>query len=418
MTLEQLIREDLERAAVDTPGASGAPVGEVMRRARRRTRIKRASVAGLAGLVFVGVLILDPFPGTPLEVAGTDAENVLSTDPLIIRGAPGPEPRFDTSQLGENRDLAPVVDMESYLARVRPSRGFLIDFIEGFTSPPQAKLTRLVTVGYTPEGTAVAIVYTTTWTPTDGTTHWVCLVEDPGGSSCGGDPRNLADADEMVSEVVGGMTVGGPGLLSWGVSPDTSVAMLTVNGERFFQRPVGGAAAFETDLRAGDRLIYTEFDSEGSVIGVRHELAEGDLTDRVQWMEGLCPVTYPDGRFHATEPYPAQPAHVAMVWYGSDELWTALPVDGHGLGLSKTVFWSSAFPGGPQEPEPTLEVTYRRLDIEQPAMSNAGRSTNAHTDEDGWFMIGGINPSDPGCWEVTASYKGTTLSYVYEVREP
>jgi hypothetical protein len=42
------------------------------------------------------------------------------------------------------------------------------------------------------------------------------------------------------------------------------------------------------------------------------------------------------------------------------------------------------------------------------------RSTNAFTPEDGSFMIVGFDPNSPGCWEVTASYKGTTLSYVYE----
>ncbi len=29
-------------------------------------------------------------------------------------------------------------------------------------------------------------------------------------------------------------------------------------------------------------------------------------------------------------------------------------------------------------------------------------------------MIGGIDPDIPGCWEVTATYKGASMSYVYE----
>lgn len=81
------------------------------------------------------------------------------------------------------------------------------------------------------------------------------------------------------------------------------------------------------------------------------------------------------------------------------------------------MFWSAEFPGGVQEPEPSLGVTYRRLDAEQPPVSNDLKATNGLTAEDGWFMIGGINPDQPGCWEVTATYKGSTLSYVYEVRE-
>lgn len=29
-------------------------------------------------------------------------------------------------------------------------------------------------------------------------------------------------------------------------------------------------------------------------------------------------------------------------------------------------------------------------------------------------MIAGIDPNEAGCWEVEATYKGATLSYVYE----
>ncbi len=31
-------------------------------------------------------------------------------------------------------------------------------------------------------------------------------------------------------------------------------------------------------------------------------------------------------------------------------------------------------------------------------------------------MINGIDPDEPECWEVTATYKGATLGYVYEYR--
>lgn len=409
MTLEQLIREDLERVSNDVPVARGALVEELMARARRRTRVKRVSVVGLAAIVFVGVLALNPFPETPLDVAGTEAENVLRTDPLIIRGQPGPEPLFDTRSLGENRDLTPVVDLDDYITRVRPSRGFFIDLIESFTSPSHAGFDQMSTVGYTPDGVAVAITHATTWSPTDGTTHWVC-VSDEGGSGCGGDREQAPEFPAWSGSA--GMTVGGPGVLSFGVLPETSVAMLTVNGERFWQRPIAGLAVFDTDLRGGDRLTYTLFDDAGRIVAVSHEFPSGDRET-----VAACPVTYPDGRFQAPDPYPTEPVHVGMVWHGSEALWTALPVDGQSV-ERKTVFWSASFPGGTDGAEPELEVTYRRLDAETPPESNEGRATGGHTPEDGWFMIGGIDPGDPGCWEVTATYKGTTLSYVYEVREP
>lgn len=31
-------------------------------------------------------------------------------------------------------------------------------------------------------------------------------------------------------------------------------------------------------------------------------------------------------------------------------------------------------------------------------------------------MIAGIDPEENGCWEITASYKGATLSYVAAIR--
>jgi hypothetical protein len=58
-------------------------------------------------------------------------------------------------------------------------------------------------------------------------------------------------------------------------------------------------------------------------------------------------------------------------------------------------------------------VTWNRLDIEtDPLVADVG--TNAFTAGDGDFMIAGIDPDEPGCWEVTASYKGATVRYVYE----
>ncbi len=62
-----------------------------------------------------------------------------------------------------------------------------------------------------------------------------------------------------------------------------------------------------------------------------------------------------------------------------------------------------------------------RLDTDGPiVIDNHGRATNAYTEADGWFMIGGIDPdltnedlNESQCWRVTAEYKGATLSHVY-----
>ena len=158
--------------------------------------------------------------------------------------------------------------------------------------------------------------------------------------------------------------------------------------------------------------------------------AGSNETERKQTSE--CPVTIPptpgfvateseevtySKAFPAPAPYPHQYPHEGEVWYGSDGLWTALSLDGD-HGGRKSVLWSTNFPGGIVEGEPKVWVTWTRLDTDESlVIDNGGKATNAYTPEEGWFMIAGIDPDQPGCWEVEATYKGASLSYVYEKTE-
>lgn len=132
---------------------------------------------------------------------------------------------------------------------------------------------------------------------------------------------------------------------------------------------------------------------------------------------GECPVTTPPASaFTPPEPWPATPPAGDVVWYGTDDLWTVLSIDGHTP--RKSVWWSAAFPGGGVEPEPEIAVVYERLDDpgDDEAVVDLGpKGTNANTAEDGWFMIAGGEPETPGCWQATATYKDATLTYVFEV---
>lgn len=101
-----------------------------------------------------------------------------------------------------------------------------------------------------------------------------------------------------------------------------------------------------------------------------------------------------------------------LSWHGTPALWTALPTDGP-QGWRKSVWWSVAFPGGREEPAPDIAVTWRRLDATRPVVRSSAPGTNAWTPETGDFMIAGVDPVAPGCWEVSASYGGRTLDYVY-----
>jgi hypothetical protein len=105
------------------------------------------------------------------------------------------------------------------------------------------------------------------------------------------------------------------------------------------------------------------------------------------------------------------------VWYGTADLWTALPADGSSPVPRKSVWWSQNFPGGGEEEQPAVSVTWRRLDDPSaPVVRAEPPGTNAFTPGTGWFMIASeMDPISIGCWEVTGSYKGHELTYVYEV---
>jgi hypothetical protein len=124
-------------------------------------------------------------------------------------------------------------------------------------------------------------------------------------------------------------------------------------------------------------------------------------------------VTYSE-HFPAPDPWPSEYPHEGDVWYGTEELWTALAVDGvHSP--RKSVWWSVNFPGGMVEEQPEVFVTWTRLDTDEPVViDNGGKATNAFIPDQGWFMIAGGDPAETGCWEVEATYKGATLSYVYQ----
>lgn len=124
-------------------------------------------------------------------------------------------------------------------------------------------------------------------------------------------------------------------------------------------------------------------------------------------------VTYSEN-FPAPDPWPSEYPNEGEVWYGAEELWTALAIDGD-HSPRKSVWWSVNFPGGIVEGQPEVSVTWTRLDTDEPVViDNGGEATNAFIPEQGWFIIAGIDPDEAGCWEVEATYKGATLSYVYE----
>jgi hypothetical protein len=123
-----------------------------------------------------------------------------------------------------------------------------------------------------------------------------------------------------------------------------------------------------------------------------------------------CDATIPDEVFVPPGDLPATRTD-GKVWYGTDELWTAIPANGIS-DFQKSTWWSSNFPGSAEEPHPEIEVTYRLLGDETETLTNSNVIV-ASTPDEGSYMSVGFQPDLQGCWEVTATYKDAVLTYVY-----
>lgn len=128
---------------------------------------------------------------------------------------------------------------------------------------------------------------------------------------------------------------------------------------------------------------------------------------------GTCVVTVPllPG-LTPPDPWNPMPFGGVSAWFGTPDLWTPLDIAGE-YAPRKSVWWSQHFTDSSAEPQPAIGVAYERLDEPADLILSGPPGTNASTTEDGLFMIGGIDPEIPGCWRVTATYKESSLSYVY-----
>ncbi len=139
-------------------------------------------------------------------------------------------------------------------------------------------------------------------------------------------------------------------------------------------------------------------------------------------MPARCPVTkpYQTSLFVPPLPYPAK-APTGTFWFGTDRLWTQLPVAGTWKGLPhytptdptfrQKIFFGRQGYDAYKEPRPKLSITGRRLDSPAPPLM-ADRATNGWVHPDQQFMVTGINFPTLGCWEVTARYEDDALTFV------
>jgi hypothetical protein len=146
-----------------------------------------------------------------------------------------------------------------------------------------------------------------------------------------------------------------------------------------------------------------------------------------------CAVTLPsEPAFIPPGPYPKiPPGAPGIFWHGTSGLWTMLRSNGVLTGMTvssparrgafvtreKVFWWSPGFhPIG--TPDPPLKIEGRRLDGEAPRLAQPW-VTNASVPEwGGWTMLIMLELPTPGCWEVTGSYYGDSVTFVVWVTPP
>lgn len=204
-------------------------------------------------------------------------------------------------------------------------------------------------------------------------------------------------------------TAGGPVLV---IRTADGIARLDpTSGALAWAIQVAGATVDGTDVAAEGQLGISLATASGQVIV---DPVDGELLTPVDAasVSACLPTRPPEVPFVPPAAWPKTPSSDDFVWFGTDDLWTVIDREGHTP--RKSVWWSANFPGGAIEERPELSVTYERLDSDDPPILVPAPGTNG-LDASGDFMINGLEPDEIGCWLVTASYKGHSLSYVYEV---
>jgi hypothetical protein len=144
----------------------------------------------------------------------------------------------------------------------------------------------------------------------------------------------------------------------------------------------------------------------------------------------------PQQGFVPPEPYPTEPPF-DQVWYGTAALWTVLDANGYvwrdlpvrkdGSVFNKTLWFSESFSTAEDEDftgNAGITLTAERRDgparpvvaTQRGPLPADGGVPSFNRDIKNFMLVGLVLPK-PGCWEVTASYRGAELAYVLRLEE-
>jgi len=151
-------------------------------------------------------------------------------------------------------------------------------------------------------------------------------------------------------------------------------------------------------------------------------LAEQSGKTKLGSVPEMCPVTkpYQTSLFVPPLPYEAKLGS-GQFWFGTDRLWTNLPVNGMWRGLpidtssshptfsQKLFLWRQGYDGR-AEPRPKLTVMGKRIDTPAPPLE-VSRPTTAIMGHRSAMLVGLGFPT-VGCWQITGRYEDDELSFV------
>jgi hypothetical protein len=187
-----------------------------------------------------------------------DGEQLLATNPTVVIGAQSPEPRFDTSDLGEEVTLTPITDVAKILREA--------------AHYPHEEIIRITVLGTTPEGTDALVVYANSgWNEETAPTQYRYMVfgdEMVGSGSLLSEltnaPGGLVPRPVQSERWTPADQEGRP-YVWWHVATDVSVVVMNFNGEQKWQRPIDGAVIFTFEPPSG--VEFTYLNSIGEIIG-------------------------------------------------------------------------------------------------------------------------------------------------------
>jgi hypothetical protein len=136
-----------------------------------------------------------------------------------------------------------------------------------------------------------------------------------------------------------------------------------------------------------------------------------------------CPVTRAAAPpFRPPPPFPATVAP-SEFWFGTEVLWTILPVAGVWgrlpnvkSGYIQKMAWFSNLYNWKSEPQPAIEVVGTRVDNPAPPLTVLS-IINGHTETLPSVMGVRVNVPSLGCWEITGKYREHKLTFVVLVTE-